>query len=253
MLSENSYNALAELIKSNPEVDQIIQSILADNKKFNSILVHELRNPLSLLKGTIQYIETKHPETKQFKYWDQLQDLVNDMEQLMADASLLNTCNIVNKEKTDLIALVNSIIRTFMPQAISQRITLSLSVDPECEGYFASYNCDPKRMKQVLSNLVKNAFEATKPGDYIHIKLSYIENIDSVPRLSLQVSNNGLPIPEDEIETIFTPFVTYKKNGTGVGLAVVKKIIDLHYGTIQVTSDEKETSFTILLPILLPL
>lgn len=249
MLSEKSYEALANLLKSNPEVEEIIQSIISDNKKFNSILVHELRNPLSLLKGTIQYIEYKHPETKEFKYWNQLQDLVNDMEQLMADASLLNTCNIINKENTDLITLVNNIVSTFMPQAISQEISLSLSVDPECKGYFSNYNCDPKRLKQVLSNLVKNAFEATKPGDYIRIKLAYLENGSSIPKLSLQVSNNGLPIPDDEIETIFTPFVTYKKDGTGVGLAIVKKIVDLHYGSIQVTSNDKETSFTILLPL----
>ncbi len=56
-------------------------------------------NPLSLLKGTIQYIESKHPETKEFKYWNQLQDLVNDMEHMMVDASLLNTVNILSKEK----------------------------------------------------------------------------------------------------------------------------------------------------------
>ncbi|HCR40932.1 MAG TPA: two-component sensor histidine kinase, partial [Lachnospiraceae bacterium] len=98
--------------------------------------------------------------------------------------------------------------------------------------------------------LIKNAFEAATPGNYIHINLSCLFGDDYTPsKLSIQVSNSGLPIPEDEIKTIFTPFVTYKKGGTGVGLAVVKKIIDLHYGSVTVASDEDATTFTILLPL----
>lgn len=65
----------------------------------------------------------------------------------------------------------------------------------------------------------------------------------------MKIKDNGFPIPQDEIETIFTPFVTYKQGGTGVGLAIVKKVIDLHYGTIQVSSDQNLTCFTIVLPI----
>lgn len=250
MLSEENKDTLACLIKNNPEVDTIIQNLTAENKRITSIFVHELRNPLSLLKGTIQYIETKHPETKEYKYWNQLQDLVNDMEHMMADASLLNTAIILSKERTNLISLIKGIHCGSISQAVTQQIDLVLSIEPGCESYFISYLCDPRKIKQAISNLVKNAFEATTPGNYIHINLSCLPGDDNTPnKLSLQVSNNGLPIPEDEIETIFTPFVTYKKGGTGVGLSVVKKIVDVHYGSISVTSNEDATIFTILLPL----
>jgi signal transduction histidine kinase len=250
MLSDINNDTLACMVKSNPELETAIQTIIDQNKQTTSIFVHELRNPLSLLKGTIQYIEAKHPESKGFKYWNQLQDLVNDIEHMIVDVSLLNTYNHLDKEIIDLSALVDNVSNSFMPQAIAQQIELTLTTDPDCVSYFQSYLCDQQKLKQALSNLVKNAFEATCPGNYIHIHMSYLpEDHDSPKKLSLQISNNGSPIPEDEIGTIFTPFVTYKKGGTGVGLAVVKKIIDLHYGSIRVTSNENSTSFTILLPL----
>lgn len=250
MISEFNNDTLACMVKENPDFESVIRSIITENKRTTSMFVHELRNPLSLLKGTIQYIETKHPETREFKYWNQMQDLVNDMETMMADATLLNTCNYVMKDNTNLVTLINSVRDSFMPQAINQQIDLKISVEPDCEVYFKSYNCDSIKLKQAFSNLIKNAFEATSPGDYIHINLSYIPGDNQLPsKLSIQISNNGAPIPEDEFENIFVPFVTYKKGGTGVGLAIVKKVIDLHYGSVCVCSDTKQTSFTILLPL----
>ncbi len=250
MLSDISNDTLANLVKNNPELETVIQNITSENKRITSIFVHELRNPLALLKGTIQYIETKHPEVNDFKYWDQLQDLVNDMEHMMADASLLNMANNLSKEDVDLIALIKGIHCGYMSQAVLQQIDFSLFIEPGCEAFFSYYNCDPRKIKQALINLIKNAFEAVTPGNYIHINLSCLFGDDDTPsKLSIQVSNSGLPIPEDEIKTIFTPFVTYKKGGTGVGLAVVKKIIDLHYGSVTVASDEDATTFTILLPL----
>lgn len=250
MCANTDNDTLASLIKAYPLFGTAIENIMDSNKKTTSMFIHELRNPLSLMKGTIQYIETKHPETREYKYWDQLHDLVKDLENMMADASLLNTCNSINKDTTDLLALIHQVKNNFMPQAINQKIDLSIKVEEGCEPYFTSYSCDAGKLKQVMSNLIKNAFEATSQGDFIHITLRYLPaQGEALPKLSVVVSNNGLPIPEYEIGHIFTPFITYKKGGTGVGLAIVKKIIELHYGTICVSSDESLTSFTILLPL----
>ncbi|MBB2184684.1 HAMP domain-containing histidine kinase [Lachnospiraceae bacterium MD1] len=250
MFSEYNNDTLASMVKSNPEFDTMIKTIIEQNKQTTSTFVHELRNPLSLLKGTVQYIESKHPEVKEFKYWDQMQDLINDMEHLMADVSLLNTFNYVNKENTDLITMINNIINSFMPNAITNQIKLSLTIDPSSEKYFTSYYCDAIKIKQAFGNLIKNALEATEPGNYIHISLKYIPSEEPLPsKLSFEFSNNGQPIPEGNIECIFNPFVTYKKGGTGVGLALVKKVVDLHYGTICVDSNPGKTTFLIQLPL----
>jgi signal transduction histidine kinase len=250
MLYEMNNDILAGKIKANPELEDIIQSITAANKNTTSMLVHELRNPLTLLKGTVQYIQTKHPEVAEYKYWDQVQDLIDDMERLMQDASMLNNTTLLNKEEVNLITLMNQIISSFMPQAISQEIDLELSVAPDSEDYFRGYHCDGNKLKQVFINMIKNAFEATKPGDFIHIEFTHLPGeTDRPAKLSICLNNNGQPIPEDALEKIFQPFVSYKKGGTGVGLALVKKVIDLHYGTVSVTSEETLTAFTILLPL----
>jgi signal transduction histidine kinase len=250
MYSSFNNDTLACMVKSNPEFESAINTIVTDHKKATSMFVHELRNPLTLLKGTVQYIEMKHPETKEFKYWDQIQDLIDDMEHIMADASLLNTYNIIKKEEANLILLIDNLTNSFMPQALTREIDLSYLVEPGCESYFTAYPCDSVKLKQVLINLVKNAFEATVPGNFIRISLNYLPgDINAPPKLSIQISNNGQPIPEDVIENIFVPFVTYKKGGTGVGLALVKKVVDMHYGCISVESNETLTTFKIQLPL----
>jgi signal transduction histidine kinase len=250
MLSEYSNDTIAGMVKSNPELEALIQSITTANKKTTSMFVHELRNPLALLKGTIQYIEMKQPEVKNYKYWDQVQELINDMEHIMQDASLLNNSNQLTKEDANLISLMQTIIASFMPQAISRNIDLSLTVALGSEEAFLNYHCDSGKLKQVFINMIKNAFEATQPGNYIHIEMALLPSADASPsKISIAISNNGHPIPEEALESIFQPFVTFKKNGTGVGLALARKVIDLHYGSISVVSDECCTNFTILLPI----
>ncbi len=249
MLSEYSNDTIAGMVKSNPDLEALIQSITTANKKTTSMFVHELRNPLALLKGTIQYIEMKQPEVKNYKYWDQVQELINDMERIMQDASLLNNSNQLTKEDTNLISLMENILVSFMPQAISGNIDLTLTVVPDSEAAFMNYHCDGGKLKQVFINILKNAFEATQPGNFIHIELTQLpESTSSPSKLSIAISNNGHPIPEEALESIFQPFVTFKKNGTGVGLALARKVIDLHYGSITVVSDEACTNFTILLP-----
>jgi signal transduction histidine kinase len=192
----------------------------------------------------------KNPEAKEYKYWDQLHDLIHDMEQIMVDASLLNNYNLIHKEDTNLLAMIENLINSFMPQALTKEIDLSFTFDPAGESYFKSYSCDAVKIKQVLTNLIKNAFEATISGNFVHIDLNFIPSDHVVPaKLSFIISNNGQPIPEEVLESIFVPFVTYKKGGTGVGLALVKKVVDLHYGSINVESNENITAFTIQLPI----
>ncbi len=250
MNSKIDNDTITCLIKSNPDFEVVVQHMIKTFNNNTGILVHELRNPLTIIKSTIQYIEMKHPESKDFKYWNQLQTLAMEMESIMADASTLNICSCINKKDSNLISLLDEIVNNYEPQASSQDKDLKLIVSPEDEPYYRSYFCDSARIKQVFSNLVKNAIDATIPGDYIHIKLRYLPGNERVPtKLCLDFCNNGNQIPEDEIHTIFNPYITYKKDGTGIGLAIVERIVNLHYGTIKVASSEDETSFTILLPL----
>ena len=92
MNSDINNNTIATLIKSNPEFEEVIQHLIKNFNKSTSVFIHELRNPLTIMKSMIQYIEMQHPETKDYKYWDQLQCLAMDMENIMSDISTLNIC-----------------------------------------------------------------------------------------------------------------------------------------------------------------
>ncbi|NLJ96671.1 MAG: HAMP domain-containing histidine kinase [Clostridiales bacterium] len=233
---------------SSKEEDKAVQYFMKESKRITSLFIHELRNPLSLIKGTLQYIEMKHPEAKEFKYWSQLFELIQDMENIMSDASLLNSCTTPNKKPANLSSIIHNIVKSYMPQANNQQKQLTIKEDPQCKPILSSYNCDSAKIKQVISNLLKNALEATSLGDSIGVIINQY-SIDLVPMIAIQITNNGKPIPEDEIDSLFLPFVTYKKDGTGIGLPFSKHVIESHGGTIQVSSTEEVTCFTILLPI----
>lgn len=228
--------------------DQLIQKIVDDNKQLTSMFIHELRNPLALIKGTLQYIEMKNQEVKDYKYWSQLPELIMDMEHLMTDASLLISSTSLNIKDTNLLSIIQHVVDNYSPQADNQKKHLTFTYAPECESLSSSYPCDSDKIKQALSNLLKNALEATEPGNYVELILSKCST-DTGPMLSIEINNNGQPIPEDEIDTIFNPFVTHKTGGTGLGLSLTKRIIEAHMGRIQVSSSDILTVFTILLPL----
>lgn len=228
--------------------DEAIQKILDESQRTSSMLIHELKNPLSLIKGTLQYIEMTHHEVKEYKYWSQLFELIQDMENLMSDASLFNSITSLNIKATNIIDLIHSVMDNYTPQANNQQKLLTFKYTSEHESIFSSYPCDTDKIKQVLSNLLKNALEATLAGDFIEIILG-IDSTGAESMLSIEINDNGQPIPDDEIDTIFNPFVTHKVGGTGVGLALAKRITEAHLGSIQVLSSNELTSFTILLPL----
>lgn len=247
---ESDINSLNTLNHTSVDYEAIIDKIREDNKILLSFFIHELRNPLALMDSTIQYIETIHPEVSSFKYWDQLYELINEMVTMTSDVSILNKCHNLNKQEANLLSLLQDISDSYMPIAVQKQLDLEFINQPGCDSYFTSYNCDANKLKHSISNLIKNAIEATTPGSFIHIETAYMNEDNTLPpSLSIQISNNGSQIPKDDIDKIFLPFITYKKNGTGVGLALVKKIIELHYGTISVQSNDNLTTFTILLPL----
>jgi signal transduction histidine kinase len=227
---------------------ETIHSAADDMGKITSVFLHELRNPLSLIKGTLQYIELKHPEARSYKYWDQLFELMDDMENMIFEFSQFNFCSI-KRSYINLHGLIISVRDNFMPRASRQHVELTLTEEAGCIKYFNLYYCDAPKIKQVLVNIIKNAFEAVPEGGFIRINLGLKKSSDA-RMLSITVSNNGPAIPQDQLEQIFEPYVTYKKGGTGIGLALAKRIIGLHEGSISVRSDSETTSFEILLPLL---
>ena len=105
-------------------------------------------------------------------------------------------------------------------------------------------------LEQVFNNLIGNSVDAFDGQDgIITLKLSLRESETGRKQVVITESDNGPGIPEDKIDSIFEPFMTTKKNGNGWGLALSKRIITSHKGTIQVKSFQGGTVFEILLPL----
>ena len=133
---------------------------------------------------------------------------------------------------------------TFYPKLVARNIKLNIKTEPEMMMITADYF----RLKQVFSNLISNAI---KMGVSIDINLSAFENDQ---QSILIVEDTGMGIPPDKLPFIFEKFTrlytyTDKSEGLGLGLSIVKSLINLHNGTITVESElDKGTKFTIILP-----
>jgi two-component system, sporulation sensor kinase A len=107
---------------------------------------------------------------------------------------------------------------------------------------------DPDKLKQVVINLVANAFEAVAEAEEIALSL----HLEEAQRVRLLVHNGGAPIPADVLPKLTKPFVTTKSSGTGLGLAIVKRIVEAHGGELSIESSAAAgTTITVQLPIAL--
>jgi len=120
------------------------------------------------------------------------------------------------------------------------------------EGGLPSLAGDSLLLRQAFQNLIQNSIEALENKGEIKIKLQKIEDKGEA-LIQITIEDNGSGIPEENLENVFKPFFTSKEKGIGLGLSLVKKIIDLHKGRIEVKSElGKGTVFILLLPLSQP-
>ena len=231
-------------LNSNPEMFDIINNIKTEQTLTLRKIVHEINNVLCLINSSLQIIESSHPETKNFKYWNTTMGDVNHLINLMSDISSLNHCDNINLETLDIKLLISDIIDSFISNTKYSNINFKLESDKN----LPMINADKTKLKQVFINIIKNALEAfdinsTNPIVQISI-------VSSTEMEQIIINDNGCGISPEHIESIFSPMISYKSDGTGLGLPISKKIIDAHSGTISVSSNlHLGTTFNISLPI----
>jgi signal transduction histidine kinase len=138
--------------------------------------------------------------------------------------------------------VIENSIEMFHERLSNHHVQVSMHIDPNCPRVVA----DSDQMNQVLINLIMNAVHAMPEGGTLRFGLACERDI-----VKLTVSDTGHGIPKEAADKIFDPFFTTKEfgKGTGLGLTVVKGIVEEHQGSIQVESEEgKGTTFTINLP-----
>lgn len=249
MISNNNNDMRNVLIESNPEIKAVFDQIEYENRQILSRFTHELRNPLTLVKSTIQLIESQHPEVVEYKYWNQLMSDIDDTVAILNELSLYNHCDLLQSEESDLTSLISQAVESVKPLAAPKFVNLHMVTDDNALVYQA-YCCDKVKIKQVVTNLLKNAVEASLERTTIEVALSTTQSSKTSGHyINLSVTNSGEPISSEYIDHIFEPFVTTKSNGTGLGLAISQKIAQLHKGSLSVSQTDSTVTFTLQLPV----
>lgn len=204
-------------------------------------VAHEIRNPLTSIKGFVQLIETGMPaEDKKRQYTQIIIEETNRLNKMVRELlyyarpceSLKIDIN-VNQVLEDTLLLVNL-------NATHQQVEFTMNYGenlPALQG-------DQEQIKQIFLNLLINSVQAIDEGGHIVVTTMLTGNT-----ITVVVEDDGKGIDSQHFKRIFDPFFTTRDNGTGLGLAVVQKIIDLHHGEIAVENrEDKGTRFTIIFP-----
>jgi len=215
---------------------------------FLASVSHELRTPLTYIKGYSDILVKREIENReeQLSYLRIINDETKRVTHLVDDLFELSKIQTgqftLNKEQFNLEALAKKVIENLTPLANERVIQLKL----EIEGWIPKLCADPNRIEQVLYNLVENSIKYTDKGR-VTLTIKLINYY-----LVIEVKDTGIGIPKEELSKVWDRFYrvdksrTRKTGGTGLGLFVVKEIVTLHKGTIQLESVEgKGTTVTI--------
>ena len=235
-----------ETEESRLKTEQLTQKAFLGD--FASMLAHEIRNPINNIQMWIANLYTMADGNEEFL--SGAKRVENDFQritQLVNNILAFSKPMALNKEEIDLSLLISEIIEKWRLNFARKNISCYFS-PPE---NFPKFYGDPRSLEQVFNNLIGNSVDAFDGQDgIITLKLSLRENESGRRQIVISESDNGPGIPDDKIDTIFEPFMTTKKNGNGWGLALTKRIITSHKGTIQVKSFAGGgTVFEILLPL----
>ena len=224
------------------------QAQLIENEKlaaigqFASMIVHEIRNPATTIAMGLTALKKLNFKPRDLLRLDLALEESQRLQSLLQEILLYAKPQIINSEVIELNKFLTNMLFSLraMPQASQRQLKLiSLESPVTVEG-------DLDKLKQVMINLVRNAFEAVNPGESVVCQLLQDEESNSC---CIQIINGGIPIPADLIPKLTEPFVSNKSGGTGLGLAIVKQIVTSHNGALSITSNADEgTTISFTLP-----
>lgn len=204
---------------------------------------HEISTPLNTITGFVQLTLSNLDDTNAIKG-----DLkVIEQEALRCRKIVQGLLNFARPQKhEEKLTEINGIINETLSLIEYQPSMRKINIKRDLNGKLRPLDADPLQIKQVFLNLILNAIQAMQDGGELRI---VTDNTGS--GIMVEVSDTGIGIPEGEVQKIFQPFYTTKKDGTGLGLSISYGIIKEHGGDIYVrTSSDKGTVFVILLPSL---
>lgn len=232
----------AEIQEKTHFIDQSHKERLTILGQMSSSFVHEFRNPLTAVMGFVKLMQQENPR---MKYIDIISHELSQLNFRISQFLHASRKGVQERDAEEfaLEDLFSDILDFMYPSLVDADVNVVPRIDPTITLW-----AHKDELKQVLLNLIMNSIDALRQKKQERRIMIYSKT-ESDSNVHITISNNGPAIPPETMKTIFEPFFTTKELGTGIGLFVCKKIIEKHFGTISCTSDENNTTFTIVLPL----
>jgi signal transduction histidine kinase len=206
--------------------------------KLASALAHEIRNPLSSIRMTAEILRPSVTDDEGREGLDVLLRELERLELFLEEILSLSGKIVLKPVETDMAGLAEETLALLKNRLSHLRIGTVMEIEPGLV-----FEMDPARMRQVLVNLVLNAAQAAGPGGTVKVRAGR----DEAGALRIAVLDSGPGVTEEDRPKLFEPFFTTKPGGTGLGLAVSRRIAEAHGGRIEVGREEGWTRFAVVL------
>jgi len=243
-------NGVVVVIRDVTEIKDLNEEVarhkrLAALGKLSAGIAHEIRNPLSSIRGLAQFVYNSFSKTDERK--EDLNTIIQEVDRLnklvvqVLDFAKLKKPSLTRFSLNDLIRRITEL---FKLEIKDKQIKFSLELSPD----ISQIQADEDQIRQILMNVIINAIQAIPKKGEIKIKTEKAL-LKGEPAIKLIIEDSGIGITEKDFNQIFDPFFSTKEKGSGLGLSIVYKLVEAHQGEIKVESKEgKGTKFVIFLP-----
>lgn len=225
-------------------VEQVHIKMKAEEKlaalgRLATAIGHEIRNPLTALKGFTKLQAEKHPEDN--IYYDIMTQEIERMNEIVGELMLFGKPKSKEYELYNIEEIILYVIQIVEQSASKQEIV----IQTDFPNPLPKITCDEKQMKQVFLNLIKNSIEAMPSGGNI-----FVQTVANKGEIHIRITDTGCGIPESKIPKLKEAFYTTKEHGTGLGLMITSKFIEEHEGNLRFESSVGiGTTVEVLLPV----
>jgi signal transduction histidine kinase len=214
---------------------------LAEIGQMAAAVAHEIRNPLTSIRGAAQMIQSEADIAGSCQWAEVIEEEALELEGLCGEFLELSKEVPLNLSQVDLNSAAAKIAAQMDPEIQAAGAALRFTPDPSAP----IISLDAARIGQALRNLIRNAVEAMPGGGTLGVSVRHDERMAAI-----DVTDTGIGIPEQDLQRLFTPFFTTKSRGTGLGLCNVRRIAEAHGGSVRAESKfGVGTTFTLELPV----
>ena len=243
MISENDTLLLKQIKTTNPEIYSLIERLQRSPTVTMSKFSHSMKNIISIISSSLQFIESQHPETTSYNLWPQLKDSTTYLVRFMDKEALYRDSAYIEAKPMNLLDLLWSIpdimddIYESDPNNSIRNYNYDIASNiPEIKGDYC-------KLKYAFIEIIKNAYEATSDNDTITISARIVGDL-----IAITIKDKGIGLDKDITNDVIEPYFTTKSEHTGTGLSIATRIARAHSGNLTI-SFEEYTCVTITLPL----